>query len=113
MKQIAAIIVCLLIAVAPALAIAPASQTATADECTSCACGANTCCAESNERESDEQPAAPAPVSKRLLSPATAQSDAVQLPELTQNDATFDRSMSDSRAIATASLFLRNCAFLI
>ena len=72
-----------------------------------------TCCAERDKDESEQQPATPAPVNQRLLSPATAQSAAVELPALTPNGYAFDRSRSDSYAITAASIFVRNCAFLI
>ena len=114
MRRIAAILACLLIAVAPSLSMAASLTKAEAvPECGGCDCGATACCAEESDPAQSDQPAVPANSSIQQLSAATLHSASgpIDLPDLPVPNC---HAAVDSAALSSlAPLYQRNCAYLI
>jgi hypothetical protein len=113
MKRIAAIFFCLLIVVAPALALAPDAAVGVKDSCETCACETKTCCAGNSDSESPTQPAAPVTGGKRSLSPVSAPGASVDPPAVTELEVFFAQAVHDSSKSSAAPLYVWNCAYLI
>ncbi len=113
MKRIAAIFFCLLIVVAPALALVPDAAVGAKDACETCACEAKTCCAGNADSESPTQPAAPVTGGKRSLSPVSAPGASVDLPAAAELEVSFAQATHDSFKSSAAPLYVWNCAYLI
>lgn len=113
MKRIAAIVFCLLVAVAPVLALVPTQAVPVADDCDACACESMACCSENSESDSSNQPAAPVKSGKRHLSPASPQAVLVELPAVVERDAGIGHAARDSFLSFAAPIYTWNCAYLI
>lgn len=113
MKRTLAIFFCLLIAVAPTLALVPSQSVAAADDCGTCPCESKACCAENSESDSPNKPAAPAKSGKRHLSPASQLTVAIELLSHVERGVGVGNPSHDSFKSSAAPIYTWNCAFLI
>jgi len=112
LKRFFVILICLFVAVAPALAWSPMETAPAADECGACACETRACCAESSKSGDSDPPATPVNGGKRTepTGPATTP---IELPSLTDRAVVIDHKDKAFSKRGGRLIYVWNCAFLI